>query len=118
MNDFLDRIGLMGIRHPWRVIAASLLALLICAALASTMTVDSSRHTMVSEDNPHQALQMPAQVRLVLGLADALQRRADGVDCRRAVLRRHKEGVQVLKLARHRADGQDAPHVCGSQTPA
>jgi len=58
MNDFLDRIALMGIRHPWRVIAASLLALLLCVAIASTMTVDSSRHTMVSEDNPHQALQM------------------------------------------------------------
>lgn len=58
MNDFLDRIALMGIRHPWRVIAASLLSLVLCGAIASTMTVDSSRHTMVSEDNPHQALQM------------------------------------------------------------
>ena len=58
MNDFLDRIALMGIRHPWRVIAVCLLALVLCGAIASTMTVDSSRHTMVSEDNPHQALQM------------------------------------------------------------
>jgi predicted RND superfamily exporter protein len=58
MNEFLDRLAMMGVRHPVRVIAASIVALLLCGAIASTMTVDSSRHTMVSEDNPHQALQM------------------------------------------------------------
>lgn len=58
MNDLFGRIANLGIRRPWAVIGACLVFLVVCGALAATLRVDSSRHTMVSENNPHQALQM------------------------------------------------------------
>ncbi len=57
MTKLLQSLASLGTHRPWWVLGAALVWLVVAAALASTLTVDSSRHSMVSEDNPHQALQ-------------------------------------------------------------
>lgn len=59
-----------GVRYPRWVLAGAALLLVVTAALSSQLSVDSSRHTMVSADNPHQALQMAFFERF--GLPDEL----------------------------------------------
>lgn len=75
----------LGIRRPWTVIGMSLALLAVCGALAATLRVDSSRHTMVAADNPHQQLQLAYFERF--GLPDAMLfvLRGGSADARRAL---------------------------------
>ncbi|MHC4836572.1 MAG: efflux RND transporter permease subunit [Planctomycetota bacterium] len=54
----LDALGRLGVAHPRRVLGSAAVLLAVCGALAATMTVNTSRHTMVDADNPHQAKQV------------------------------------------------------------
>lgn len=58
MSRLLEGIAALGLAHPRFFVAAAVALLVVCGALASTLTVDGSRHSMVSADHPHQALQM------------------------------------------------------------
>lgn len=54
----LDAIAQLGVRNPMRVVLACGLVLALCAAAAATLRIDSSRHSMVRAEDPHQARQL------------------------------------------------------------
>jgi len=54
----LDATARLGVRRPWTVVAIAAVVLALCGAAASTLRIDSSRHSMVRADDPHQALQL------------------------------------------------------------
>ncbi|MFT7623525.1 MAG: hypothetical protein ACI9WU_002708 [Myxococcota bacterium] len=58
MSHWLERLADLGIRRPWPLLSAALVLLVVCGIYGGTTPVDSSRNTMVSADNPHQALQL------------------------------------------------------------
>ncbi len=57
MTRWLDAIADLGLEHPRAVIAVCVVLLGLCGAASATLEIDSSRHSMVSADDPHQALQ-------------------------------------------------------------
>jgi predicted RND superfamily exporter protein len=83
MKRLLHALSALGTNRPWLVLGAALVWLVIAGALSSTLTIDSSRHSMVSEDNPHQALQarfferfgVPNTMIVVISGSDAEHRR-------------------------------------------
>lgn len=74
----LDALGRLGIAHPRRVLGVAAVLLALCGALAATMTVNTSRHTMVDADNPHQAKQIAYFERF--GLPNTMVFVVDGAD--------------------------------------
>ena len=55
MSEFFGRIADVGLHAPKRVIAVGVLVLAVCGVFAGQLGIDSSRHSMVSADNPHDS---------------------------------------------------------------
>jgi predicted RND superfamily exporter protein len=84
VNWITDRAVQWSERFPRRVLWIAFALLVVAGALAATIQVDGSRHTMVSADHPHQARQVawferfgyPNTLVLVVSGGEAEERRA------------------------------------------
>lgn len=84
MSRLLESLAIVGLRHPKRLLGLAALTLAICGIIGAGTPVDTSRNTMVSADNPHQAKQMryferfgiPQTLIFLVEGADAQSRRA------------------------------------------
>jgi predicted RND superfamily exporter protein len=109
MSDFFGRIADVGLHAPKRVVAVGVLVLAVCGAFAGQLGIDSSRHSMVSPDNPHQALQVAYFERF--GLPDTLVLVLQGGTAaeQRAVARAFVDDLEAEPMFRGRIVAQLAP---------
>ncbi len=54
----LGRVADIGLARPRPVIATAIAVLLLCIVAAAGLGIDTSRHSMVSAENPLQARQL------------------------------------------------------------
>lgn len=78
MNTFFAWLAELTIHRARAVVVVCVVLLGVCGALASSLTINSSRHTMVSASNPEQALQQAYFDRF--GMPDALLIVVSGLD--------------------------------------
>lgn len=93
-RHWFDAIAALGIRAPKRVLAVAFVFLAVFGIAGATTPINTARHTMVAEDNPHQAKQIRFFDRF--GLPNAMMVVVSGGDegGRRAVVRELSERLE------------------------